>query len=66
MACAALGKLRLSKVQKADDGKTVVVPTNSVMGALNGTSATSVRDDLTNRIRWRSEPGGSDLRSFCL
>lgn len=49
-AYADLEKLGLRKVQKADNGNDVVIPTTSVMGTFNGSSVGSVRDDIRDRV----------------
>lgn len=46
-----LEKLGLKKVHKTDNGNDVVIPTTSVMGTFNGSSAGSVRDDMRDRIK---------------
>jgi hypothetical protein len=50
-AYSDLAALGLTKVRKADNGNDIVIPTTSVMGTFNGTSATSVRDDMRNRVQ---------------
>lgn len=50
-AYADLEKLGLKKVQKADGGGDVVIPTTSVMGTFNGNSSGAVRDDIRNRVK---------------
>ena len=50
-AYADLEKLGLKKVQKADGGGDVVIPTTSVMGTFNGNSAVAVRDDVHNSVK---------------
>lgn len=50
-AYADLEKLGLKKVQRADGGGDVVIPTTSVMGAFNGNSAGAVRDDVHNWVK---------------
>lgn len=49
-AYADLEKIGLKKVQKADGGGDVVIPTTSAMGTFNGSSAASVRDDIRNSV----------------
>ena len=50
-AYSDLAALGLTKVRKSDSGNDVVIPTNSVMGAFDGASATSVRDDIRNKVQ---------------
>lgn len=50
-AYADLEKLGLKKVHKSDKGGDAVIPTTSVMGAFNGTSAASVRDTVRDGVR---------------
>lgn len=50
-AYADLEELGLKKVQKADGGGDVVIPTTSVMGTFNGNSAEAVRDDVRNWVK---------------
>lgn len=50
-AYSDLAALGLRKVQKADNDNDIVIPTTSVMGTFNGTSALSVRDDMRNKIQ---------------
>lgn len=45
-----LHKLGLSPVQAGTKGN-YVIPTTTVMGDFNGSSATSVRDDIRDRVR---------------
>ena len=50
-AYADLEKIGLKKVVIANNGNNVVIPTTSAMGEFNGTSASSVRDDIRNRVQ---------------
>lgn len=50
-AYADLEKFGLRKVQKADGGGHVVIPTTSVMGTFNGNSAAAVRDDVRTWVK---------------
>lgn len=50
-AYSDLEKIGLKKIQKADDGADVVIPTTSVMGTFNGASAGVVRDDIRKSIK---------------
>ncbi len=50
-AYSDLAALGLQKVQKADNGNNIVIPTTSVMGTFTGASAASVRDDICNRVQ---------------
>lgn len=50
-AYSDLEKLGLVKIQKADNGNEIVIPTTSVMGRFNGSSVTSVRDDLRAKVQ---------------
>jgi hypothetical protein len=50
-AYSDLHALGLQKVQKADNGTNVVIPTTSAMGSFDGSSAGSVRDTMCNRIQ---------------
>jgi hypothetical protein len=46
-----LAALGLRKIQKADNGNEVVIPTTSVMGTFNGASAAAVGDDLRSKVQ---------------
>lgn len=50
-AYADLEKIGLTKVQKTDQGGTVVIPTTAAMGTFNGTGAGAVRDALAQRVQ---------------
>ncbi len=50
-AYADLEKLGLKKVHKSDKGNNVVIPTTAAMGFVNGSSAASVRDDISAKVR---------------
>ena len=50
-AYSDLAVLGLRKVQKADGGSDVVIPTTSVMGTFNGANVAAVRDDLRNKVQ---------------
>lgn len=50
-AYADLAKIGLHKVVKSDGGGQVVIPTTSTMGTFNGTSAVSVREDVTKAVK---------------
>lgn len=50
-AYAELDKLGLKKVVKSNGGGEVVIPSTSTMGTFNGTSAGSVRDDMSARVQ---------------
>ena len=50
-AYADLEKIGLKKVMVSSQSNKVVIPTTSVAGEFNGTSAGSVRDDLVNRVQ---------------
>ncbi len=50
-AYSDLKSLGLYKVIKSDQGSDVVIPTTSVMGEFNGNSASSVRNDLRDKIQ---------------
>ena len=50
-AYADLEKMGLKKVMVSSQNSKVVIPTTSVAGEFNGTSAGSVRDDLVNRVQ---------------
>lgn len=50
-AYSDLAALGLHKVQKADSGTDVVIPTTSAMGTFNGSTVGSVRDDICNRVQ---------------
>lgn len=50
-AYSGLAKLGMKKVVKSDNGSDVVIPTTSVMGTFNGTSAGKVRDDIVSSVR---------------
>ena len=46
-----LAAIGLRRVQKADNGNEVVIPTTSVMGTFNGANVTAVRDDIRNKVQ---------------
>ena len=46
-----LETMGLKRIVIADSGNKVVIPTTSVMGELEGDSATSIRDDIRNRVK---------------
>lgn len=50
-AYADLEKLGLARVHKSDSGTTAVIPTTSVMGTFNGSSASSVRDAVRKWVQ---------------
>lgn len=50
-AYADLSALGLKKVVKADKGGEVVIPTTAAMGFLDGTSAGSLRDDISAAVQ---------------
>lgn len=50
-AYSDLANLGLKKIHKAGNGNDVVIPTTAAMGEFNGSSAASVRDDISERVR---------------
>jgi hypothetical protein len=50
-AYADLEKIGLKRVIVSDQGNNIVIPTTATIGTFNGTSATSVRDDIRERIQ---------------
>lgn len=46
-----LAAIGLRKVQKADNGNDVVIPTTAVMGTFAGANASAVRDDIRNKVQ---------------
>lgn len=50
-AYADLEKLGLKKVRKGDNGSDAVIPTTSVMGEFDGTSAGQVRDWVRDKVK---------------
>lgn len=50
-AYADIEKLGLKKVVVSDKGKDVVIPTTTVVGTFNGTSAASVAKDIADRVQ---------------
>ncbi|OWW19202.1 hypothetical protein [Noviherbaspirillum denitrificans] len=50
-AYADLEKLGLRKVQQADQGGTVVIPTTAAMGTFNGKTAADVRADVAKWVQ---------------
>jgi len=50
-AYADLQKLGLTKVHKNSAGGNSVIPTTSVMGAWNGSSAAAIRDDVRDKVQ---------------
>ncbi|QEI11807.1 hypothetical protein [Cellvibrio japonicus] len=46
-----LDKLGLKKIVKSGNGGDAVIPTTSVMGEFNGTSAESVRDHVRSQVK---------------
>ena len=50
-AYADLETIGLKKVVAGSSGNNIVIPTTSAMGEFNGTSATSVRDDIRSRVQ---------------
>jgi hypothetical protein len=50
-AYADLAEIGLEKVQKSNAGKSVVIPTTSVMGKFIGNSEASLRDTISERVR---------------
>jgi hypothetical protein len=50
-AYADLEKLGLKRVVVSDKGNDVVIPTTTVTGTFNGTSAASVAKDLADRVQ---------------
>ena len=50
-AYADLEKIGLKKVHKGDGGGNVVIPSTSAMGTFNGSSASSVRDDVRKSVQ---------------
>ena len=65
-AYSELKGLGLQKVQKADSGTNVVIPTTSVMGTVDGTSVGSVRDDICNKIQARFKARGFKTEIFVI
>lgn len=49
-AYADLEKIGLKKIVVAGSGSNVVIPTTSVMGEFNGSSAANVRDDIRQKV----------------
>lgn len=50
-AYSDLERIGLSRVQKTGQGRDTVIPTTSAMGALNGSSAASLRDDIRAKVK---------------
>ncbi|HEX8369796.1 MAG TPA: hypothetical protein VF604_14715, partial [Pyrinomonadaceae bacterium] len=50
-AYADLEKIGLKKIVVASNGNKVVIPTTSVMGEFNGSSAANVRDDIRQKVK---------------
>ena len=51
IAYADLKEIGLAKVKKSDNGGDIVIPTTSVIGEFNGSSAVKVRDDIRARVK---------------
>ena len=62
-AYADLEKLGLKKVVAGTTGD-VVIPTTSVFGSFNGSSAASVREDLRQRVKNAFQARGFDSEIF--
>ena len=50
-AYADLDTIGLKRVHKGGNGSDVVIPTTAAMGEFNGTSAATVRSDISERVR---------------
>lgn len=50
-AYADLRSIGLAKVAVSDGGHNIVIPTTSAMGLFTGATATSVRDDIYNKVQ---------------
>lgn len=50
-AYADLEKIGLKKIVVGGSGNNVVIPTTSVMGEFNGSTAASVRDDIRQKVK---------------
>lgn len=65
-AYADLAALGLARVQTADSGTSVVIPTTSAMGTFNGTSVASVRSDMCNRVQAAFQARGFKSEIFLI
>lgn len=50
-AYAELRKIGLKKVIASNDGTNVVIPTTAAIGTFDGSSASSVRDDVRQKVK---------------
>ncbi len=63
-AYSDLSDIGLEKVVVAKNGNEIVIPTTSVMGEFNGTSVTSVRDEVRSSIKSAFKARGFDSEIF--
>jgi hypothetical protein len=63
-AYADLAKMGLNHELTADSGTKVTLPNTTVAGTFTGTSASSVRDDISNRVQAAFKARGFSSKIF--